>query len=716
MSAKWLLFSRPILFAILMHFAAFSTLIHMSEAHNGTTDDSLALLAIKSMIKDDPQGVMTSWNHSTTDFCQWQGVTCGARHKRVALLDLSSRGLTGTLSPSIGNLSFLRELSLKNNSFSGEIPPEIGHLFRLQKLRLHNNSFTGNIPATIMNCSNLQVLHLGDNKLVGKIPDGIGSLSLLNFLIVHDNILEGGIPLFIANLTLLVTLSLADCQLGGSFPDVFQRLTNLKRLALAGNNLTGTIPPSLYNCSSLEQVFLDENQLTGRLPLNLGSLMPHLVVLSLGNNHIEGIFLDIPPKLEVLDLRSNNFWGKLPSLSNDSSLIILALSNNFFVGSLHNLVCSNGVKMIGVLDLGDNNLSGDIPQCWEKWSSLYFLSLRNNNLSGEFPRTLGSVTSLQLLNMRGNKILGRIPSSLMNLSNLKILQLGRNELVGNIPTWIGTKLTFLRILNLRSNNFYGSIPLQLCYLSHAQILDLAHNNLSGNIPRCFNNFSVLAGIETSLEVQFSFSFGGGSSIVSDSLVMKGREDTYTVFLEIVKLLDLSSNNFSGEIPNELMALQELISLNLSRNQLTGNIPDKIGDMKALESFDLSLNRLSGELPMSLSKLNFISIFNVSYNKFTGRVPTSTQIQSLNESNFIGNKLCGAPLISDCKQLNVPDTLGDQKEDNRSHGSDWGLIISIVLGFIIGFWVLVASLIVNKSWRIAYFRLWGKLIDRFLILI
>ncbi|KAJ0909735.1 putative non-specific serine/threonine protein kinase [Helianthus annuus] len=173
------------------------------------------------------------------------------------------------------------------------------------------------------------------------------------------------------------------------------------------------------------------------------------------------------------------------------------------------------------------------------------------------------------------------------------------------------------------------------------------------------------------------------------------------------LSDLSSNNFSGQIPNELMALRELISLNLSRNQLTGNIPDKIGDMKALESFDLSLNKLSGELPMSLSKLTFISIFNVSYNNFKGRVPTSTQIQSLDESNFIGNKLCGAPLTSDCVPVDVPVIAGDQEKEDGSHGEDWGLIISIVLGFITGFWIVVASLIVNKSWRIVYFRLWGK---------
>ncbi|KAL8240910.1 hypothetical protein R6Q59_014265 [Mikania micrantha] len=180
MSTKWFFyFLRPILFAVLMHFVAFSTL----TAAVAPTGDRLALLAIKSMIKVDPQGVMTSWNHSVTNFCQWQGVTC------------------------VGNLSFLRAIWLENNSFFGEIRPEIGRLFTLRELRLDNNSFTGNIPATIMNCSKLEALHLGRNNLVGKIPDGIGLLSMLSFLILYVNILEGGIPPSISNLTLLETLS-----------------------------------------------------------------------------------------------------------------------------------------------------------------------------------------------------------------------------------------------------------------------------------------------------------------------------------------------------------------------------------------------------------------------------------------------------------------------------------------------------------------------------
>ncbi|PWA39317.1 leucine-rich repeat protein [Artemisia annua] len=188
--------------------------------------------------------------------------------------------------------------------------------------------------------------------------------------------------------------------------------------------------------------------------------------------------------------------------------------------------------------------------------------------------------------------------------------------------------------------------------------------------------------------------------------MKGHEYIYSTNLELVRLLDLSSNNLVGHIPSELTTLIKLQSLNLSGNHLTGRIPEKIGDLKELESLDLSLNKLSGELPLGLSSLNLLSSFNVSHNNLTGKIPASTQLQSLNESCFVGNKLCGDPLSEPCSRVKTPDT--DQEEDDGSHGVDWGLIISVVSGFIAGFWVILSPLIVSRSWRIAYFRFFSEL--------
>ena len=108
--------------------------------------------------------------------------------------------------------------------------------------------------------------------------------------------------------------------------------------------------------------------------------------------------------------------------------------------------------------------------------------------------------------------------------------------------------------------------------------------------------------------------------------------------------------------------------------------------------------------MSLSNLNFLSSFNVSYNNLTGSVPSSTQLQSFNESSFIGNELCGGPVTETCVPVEVPDSEVQKEED----GPDWGLIISIMAGFVSGFWIILVPLIVSRSWRIQYFHFMSEL--------
>ena len=98
--------------------------------------DRLALIAFKDGITHDPLGMMSSWN-DTLQFCWWSGVYCSRRHvNRVIGLNLFSYGLVGSLSPHIGNLTFLRTIILQTNSFHGEVPSEMGGLFPYELLFL----------------------------------------------------------------------------------------------------------------------------------------------------------------------------------------------------------------------------------------------------------------------------------------------------------------------------------------------------------------------------------------------------------------------------------------------------------------------------------------------------------------------------------------------------------------------------------------------------
>src|SRR5664279_2987378 len=90
--------------------------------------DLSALLSFKSQIHDDPFGVLSSWNESL-HHCQWQGILCGRHHPdRVTALVLDSKNLSGYISPSLANLTFLQRMSLFDNQLEGSIPVEIGYL------------------------------------------------------------------------------------------------------------------------------------------------------------------------------------------------------------------------------------------------------------------------------------------------------------------------------------------------------------------------------------------------------------------------------------------------------------------------------------------------------------------------------------------------------------------------------------------------------------
>lgn len=172
---------------------------------NGGETDWMALLDIKAAITQDLLGITASWNDSV-HFCNWNGVTCGHHHQRVITLNLNSLQLVGSLSPSIGNLTFLAALNLELNNFHGRIPQELGSLSRLRALNLTNNSFSREIPANLSHCYNLIHFRLGFNKLIGRIPSWLGSYPKLERMQLHYNSLTGSIPDSLGNLTTIFSL------------------------------------------------------------------------------------------------------------------------------------------------------------------------------------------------------------------------------------------------------------------------------------------------------------------------------------------------------------------------------------------------------------------------------------------------------------------------------------------------------------------------------
>ncbi|KAF5195977.1 Nsp-interacting kinase [Thalictrum thalictroides] len=159
---------------------------------SGVNYEVVALMAIKNDL-NDPNNVLLSWDINSVDPCSWRMITCSAEGY-VSVLGLPSQSLSGTLSPSIGNLSNLQSVLLQNNAISGPIPEEIQKLEKLQTLDLSNNMFRGGIPYSLGDLKNLNYLRLSNNSLSGPCPESLSKIQGLVLVDISFNNLSGPLP------------------------------------------------------------------------------------------------------------------------------------------------------------------------------------------------------------------------------------------------------------------------------------------------------------------------------------------------------------------------------------------------------------------------------------------------------------------------------------------------------------------------------------------
>ncbi|KAJ9174768.1 hypothetical protein P3X46_013374 [Hevea brasiliensis] len=655
-------------FLSIIHFLCFSLLAFAIHRNNDT--DRLALLELKAKITD-PFGVMSSWN-STLHFCRWDYVTCGRRHQRVTMLNLSSLKLSGPISPYVGNLSFLKGLYVFNNSFSQEIPTEIGHLRRLQVLSLHNNSIGGQIPASISNCSNLVIFYLNNNNLVGRIPTWLGSLEKLKEINIATNKLIGTLPPSLGNLSSLQQLNVKRNILHGVVPDTLGQLMNLRILSLFENQFLGTFPPSIFNLSLIEVIDMAHNNLEGSLPLSLGISLPNLQFFSISGNQFTGFIptsISNASSLEVLQLGRNNFIGRVPSLeklhrlrklvvsenhlgngkaddmeflstlTNATNLLAFAIDQNNFGGKLREQFC-NFSKKLQAIFINENQIFGNIPSTISDCASLEILVAQGNYLSGSIPSSIGKLPNLGLLLLHYNDFSESIPSSFGNMTNLIQMDLSYNKLQGMLPSSLGNCKNLLE-LHISNNNLSGPIPPEIFRSSPLSLgLDLSGNHLSGSIP---------------IEVEN---------------------------LKTMGVLNLSKNMLSGVIPSGLSSCTSLEFLDMGANLLRGSVPSSLSSLRGLKILNLSHNMLSGKIPEFLNGFSTLELLDLSYNDFEGPVPIEGVFKNASATSVAGNKnLCGG-----MHDLGLPPCKLQQSKWELT--TTWKIRISIVSVLIAATLVLI----------------------------
>ncbi|KAK3136268.1 hypothetical protein QOZ80_5BG0430670 [Eleusine coracana subsp. coracana] len=341
--------------------------------------------------------------------------------------------------------------------------------------------------------------------------------------------------------------------------------------------------------------------------------------LNLSYNRLSGPLANFSvfPKLEVLDLSSNNFSGKVSSdLISLPELRSLNLGSNALEGDVP--LPTSRPLALQELVLSGNQFVGQIPADLFRYSNLTMLDLSQNNLTGQVDQDFLKLHKLQTLLLSSNHLGGLIPASLSTIKNLFRFAANQNKFTGSIPSGI---TEHVKMLDLSYNNLIGTIPSNFFSPLGLKSVDLTHNQLegpiTGNISRSLYRLRLGSNMLTGLI----------PNTIGDALQL-----TY---------LELDNNKFEGEIPAQLGNCKNLTLLNLADNYLEGSVPSDFNNLEKLEVLKLQMNNLSGSILVVFSSLTNLGILNLSQNSFTGQIPPKIfNLVNLTNVNLQGNKFRG----------------------------------------------------------------------------
>ncbi|KAF3662214.1 putative serine/threonine-protein phosphatase PP2A catalytic subunit-like isoform 1 [Capsicum annuum] len=469
----------------------------------------------------------------------------------------------------------------------------------------------------------------------------------------------------------VIELDLACSGLQGKFhsnSSLFQ-LSSLKKLDLSHNDFSGSlISPKFGELSSLTHLYLSRSSFTGIIPAEISHLSKLQVLhiwtddpygLRLGPYNFELLLKNLT-QLRELDLYSVNISSPIP-LNFSSYLTKLQLSGSQLRGILPERVFH--LFNLEYLYLSSNSLTGPIPSNVSGLQNLQRLYLSSNYLNGTIPSSIFSLPSLSLLDLSNNSFSGKIQE--FKSKTLVLVSVKQNQLQGPIPKSFQDQHGLIYLI-LSQNNFSGQIPSTVCNLKALGVLDLGSNHLNGTIPQCLGEMS--------------------------GLMILGLNNN-----------SLSNNDLNDTFPSWLGGLPDLQILSLRSNKLHGRISDSRTDnlFAKIRVIDLSSNGFSGNLPVSLFE-NFQAMKIIGENsgtrEYIAEDNSGKQFDMFDNSSYQGNDgLRGLPLSKDCggddgvPQATTPVELDDDEEEERDLISRQVVLMGFGCGLVIGLSIIYIML-------------------------
>ncbi|KAJ0763891.1 putative non-specific serine/threonine protein kinase [Helianthus annuus] len=313
--------------------------------------------------------------------------------------------------------------------------------------------------------------------------------------------------------------------------------------------------------------------------------------------------------------------------------------------------------------------------CDAATSSVVGLHLRGNHAYEEVYYLEGDEVNAYLAELRNLKHLdlslnnfqrSRIPKFFGSFKQLSYLNLSYSRFSGIIPHHIGN-LSNLKVLDLRSNDMAW-----VSGLSSLEHLDLTYVNLSqaNNVDMVFYMIPSL----TYLSFQFcELTYADLGLHLNSSKILPNIEH-----------LDLSFNNFKGQLPHIFQNMTSLTFLDLSRYNLSLawnsvnllNVIPSLSELHLSECglhnapfsptylnssalsniryLDLSHNSIEGRFPSELMNTTSLKVLDLSSNSLNSSIPVMTNLLKLDvsENNFEHMELVGIWRQCHLKELSV----------------------------------------------------------------